>query len=96
MPSLAEQMEVPGAFTARHVAARLLLRPGRSYEQAVKTFEPYDKMTDPYPEGRAALRRLIDQCQTDQRRLFAFVNNRFEGSAIETIERVISELGPTA
>ena len=86
MPSLAEQARIPDAFTAGHVAARFLLRPGRLYQQAVDRFAPYDRVVEPYPEGRAALRGLIERCLTEQRTVFAFVNNRLEGNAIETIE----------
>ncbi|MFH1419656.1 MAG: DUF72 domain-containing protein [Planctomycetota bacterium] len=86
MPPLAEQMRVPGIITADHVAARLLLRPGRAYQQAVDMFAPYERVQDPYPEGRSALRDLIERCLENRQPLFAFVNNRFEGNAIETID----------
>jgi uncharacterized protein YecE (DUF72 family) len=86
MPSVADQLRCPGALTADHVVARFLLRPGRSYQQAVESFSPYERITDPYPEGRSALRGLIQRCLAEQRTLFAFVNNRLEGNAIETID----------
>ena len=41
MPPVARQMAVPGVITAGHVAARLLLRPGRPYQEAVDMFSPY-------------------------------------------------------
>jgi len=89
MPPVHEQMRVPGAFTARHAVARFLLRPGRTYQQAVDAFAPYERVQDPYPEGRDALSELIQRCLPDgERTLFAFVNNRFEGSAVETIEAI--------
>lgn len=93
MPSVAEQLRVPGVFTAPHVVARFLLRPGRSYAQAVKQFSPYQQIQDPYPEGRDALRELIAQCVAQNRRCFAFVNNRFEGNTIETLELSTEGLG---
>jgi uncharacterized protein YecE (DUF72 family) len=89
MPPLAEQLDAPGAFTAGHAVARLLLRPGRTYQQAVDQFAPYEKVQDAYPEGREALRRLITRSRKEKQSLFAFVNNRFEGSAIETIESML-------
>jgi uncharacterized protein YecE (DUF72 family) len=92
MPSLAEQLRVPGIFTARHVAARLLLRPGRPYQQAVDLFSPYERVQEPYPEGRSALRELIEHCLENQQTLFAFVNNRFEGNAVETIAASTNDL----
>jgi len=92
MPPLGEQLRLPGVFTAGHVAARLLLRPGRTYRQAVERFAPYERVQDVYPEGRAALKELIDRCLSERRTFFAFVNNRFEGNAVETIEETIADL----
>jgi hypothetical protein len=91
MPAIHEQMQVPKIFTAKHVVSRWLLKPGRSYAQAVEAFTPYETTKDPYPEGRKALRELIEKFVPDERVFYAFVNNRFEGSAIETIEDVILE-----
>ncbi len=93
MPPIGEQLRLPGTFTAGHVTARLLLRPGRTYRQAVEKFSPYDRIREPYPEGRAALRQLIERCLSEQRTLFAFVNNRFEGNAVETIEETTKDAG---
>lgn len=93
MPALEHQVDIPGTLTAPFAAARLLLRPGRSYQQAVDRFAPYEKIQDPYPEGRSALARLMQKCITENRELFAFVNNRFEGSAVGTIEGVLEDLG---
>jgi hypothetical protein len=43
MPSVGEQMALAGSQTNPSlVAARFLLKPGRRYEEAVKTFQPYD------------------------------------------------------
>lgn len=93
MPSLAEQMRIPGAFTAKHAAVRALLRPGRKYQEAVDQFSPYEKVQDPYPEGRDALSELIKRCvPDDELDVFVFVNNRFEGSAIETVEAITAAL----
>lgn len=89
MPSLREQMQIPCIFPASHTVARLLLRPGRSYENAVELFSPYERIQDPYPEGRDALRQLIESHLAGEKALYVFVNNRFEGNAIETIETVV-------
>lgn len=89
MPPVEEQLAIPGIFTADHAAARFLLKPGRAYSQAVDMFSPYESVEDPYPEGRDAMSELIQRCLGEQRMLFAFVNNRFEGNAPETIDEVI-------
>lgn len=86
MPSMLEQIRMAGAFTAPHLAARLLLPPGRTYEKAVAELAPYQRVQQPYPEGREALGELIRQAMGTERTLYAFVNNRLEGNAIQTID----------
>jgi len=88
MQAVGEQMAMPGSRTNPDlVAARFLLKPGRRYEEAVKAFEPYDKIKDENPEARAAGRALVAEgiAAGPKRRTFVFVNNRLEGNAIETI-----------
>jgi len=58
MPPVDEQMALDGSFTADFFASRFLLRPGRKYEEAVKSFSPYDSVQDPFPEGRRAIETL--------------------------------------
>jgi uncharacterized protein YecE (DUF72 family) len=92
MPGLEDQMAMPGSRTTPDLAgARLLLRPGRKYEEAVKLFKPYDRIKDPYPEGRSAGAKLIRQTRraNGKSRAYLYVNNRFEGSALETIAGII-------
>ena len=59
MPELHRQIAMPEAHTADFFVTRALLRYGRTYETAVKTFEPYDRIQDPYPQSHDALRSLI-------------------------------------
>jgi uncharacterized protein YecE (DUF72 family) len=90
MPSLGDQLNMPGAFTADFTVVRALLRPGRPYEQAVERFSPYSEIRDEQPETRAALRELLGHGLKRGRRGYFYVNNRLEGSAPQTIENVIS------
>jgi len=87
MPTIAEQLEMEGSFTADFTVARFLLTPGRNYAGAVKTFEPYDHLQQKDEEARNAGRQLIDRIkETDRKRpSFLFVNNRLEGHAPSTI-----------
>ena len=55
MPPVVEQMKASGNDTADFTSARFLLKPGRSYEQAVKSFQAYTEIKEPYQEGRNAL-----------------------------------------
>ena len=89
---MGEQIALPGSRTTpEFFGARLLLRPGRKYEAAVKQFSPYNRVQDPYAEGREAGVKLIQE--TRQRggatRGYIYVNNRFEGNALETIASMI-------
>jgi uncharacterized protein YecE (DUF72 family) len=91
MPPLSEQIAMAGAFPADFTVVRALLRPGRSYEEAVAKFQPYDKVTDENPEARDALRRVIQRMREERRAAYIFVNNRLEGNAPETIRAVTGE-----
>jgi uncharacterized protein YecE (DUF72 family) len=89
MPSIAEQMSIPGALTADFTVTRALLRPGRAYEDAVAMFTPYDQVRDENPEARDALRTLIRRMREERRSAYVFVNNRLEGNAPETIQAIV-------
>ena len=87
MPPIGEQMQMPGAFTADFFAARFLLRPGRTYQQSVGSFQPYSETKEVNPEARAALASLVTRGKSSPspRPSYAFVNNRLEGNSPNTI-----------
>lgn len=96
MPPIGEQFELPGSRTnPRLCGARLLLKPGRHFEEAVELFQPYDRIKEPCPEGRTAVVKLIQQIRKAKTRTkaFIYVNNRFEGNALQTITAVLDEAG---
>ncbi len=94
MLSVAEQLEMPGSLTAPgFFGARFLLKPGRRYEEAVKLFSPYDRIKEVYPAGRAAGARLLKTAQEKKMKAFVYLNNRFEGNALETLLAMIAEAG---
>jgi hypothetical protein len=92
MPPVEEQIEMPGAFTADFFAARFLLRPGRAYQQAVDSFQPYAETKETNKEARAALRSLIQRsvAQPTPRPSYAFVNNRLEGNTPNPIAAALA------
>jgi len=63
MPPLASQILIPEAFTADFTVARALLRQGRPFELAVKTFSPYTEIKEENPNARTALRELMVRSQ---------------------------------
>lgn len=86
MPPVAEQMRMIGNETADFCSARFLLKPGRSYEQAVKAFTPYTEIKEPNLEARMALARLLSRSSLGRtKRRYIYVNNRLEGCAPWTI-----------
>lgn len=95
MPPVSEQLALPGSRTNPQLcAARFLLKPGRKYAEAVKTFQPYDRLQEANPEARAAGRTLIAEGQATgpARQTFIYVNNRLEGNALETIDAMVAEV----
>ena len=92
MPPVSEQMTLPGSRTnPRLVAARFLLKPGRKYEEAVKTFQPYDKVKEENPDARAAGKVLVAEGKAagPDHKTFIYVNNRLEGNALATIDAML-------
>lgn len=92
MPELASQMGLEAAHTADFTVTRALLRFGRTYENAVKTFSPYEEVREVYAAGRRALRGIVERGLNERQSTFLFVNNRFEGNAPATIEAVTEGL----
>lgn len=88
MPAIGDQLDLPGSVTGPFIVARALLRPGRSYDEAVDAFAPYDRIQDPNPELRLDLARLVDTAVRTRIPAYLLVNNRAEGSAPLTIAEV--------
>ena len=94
MPPVSEQMALPGSRTNPNlIAARFLLKPGRKYEEAVKTFQPYDRVKEPNPDAREAGKALVGEGKAASgRETFIYVNNRLEGNALETIDAMLERM----
>lgn len=94
MPAVSEQMALPGSRTNPGLlAARFLLKPGRKYEEAVKTFQPYDKLKEVNADARAAGKALIAEGKGrgPEGNTYIYVNNRLEGNALATIDAMVSD-----
>ncbi|PYI84539.1 MAG: DUF72 domain-containing protein, partial [Verrucomicrobia bacterium] len=92
MPSVSEQLALAGSRTnPEFTGARFLLSPGRKYEDAVKLFSPYDRVKEVDEEGRRAGAKLIHETVASGggMKAFIYLNNRFEGNALETIAAMI-------
>ncbi len=100
MPDVSEQMTLPGSLDAApHLAARFLLRQGRTFEEAVQAFSPYTAVKDPFDTAREAAAELVkyvlkltrNRNSKPRRKLFLYVNNRLEGNALETIYALLTQ-----
>ncbi|MBC7926777.1 MAG: DUF72 domain-containing protein [Bryobacteraceae bacterium] len=95
MPPIHRQLLNQDALTADFQVARGLLRVGRPYETAVKEFAPYDRIQDPNPATREALRTLMDVSRSRRQPAYLFINNRLEGNAPLTIKAIVDEDEPS-
>ncbi len=97
MPSIGGQLDLPDVITGGFVIARALLRPGRTYNEAVDAFAPYGTIREPQPALRRDLVRLARTARDLRIPAWILVNNRAEGSAPRTIAAVaqtLAEEGP--
>ena len=94
MPPVGEQMAISESRTNPYlVAARLLLASNRKYKEAVDLFKPYQKVKEINESARLAAAALIEEGRKQPRqKTFAFVNNRLEGNALETIAAILGKL----
>lgn len=92
MPPIGHQLDLPGSLTAPFIIARALLRPGRTYDEAVDAFAPYDRIREPNPKLRRDLVRLVEMARQTQLPAYLLVNNRTEGSAPLTIAAIAEML----
>ncbi|MDR4470339.1 MAG: DUF72 domain-containing protein [Nitrospira sp.] len=92
MPSLAEQHQRMGDFTAPFIVFRLLTPLKMSYEAAKKRAEPYTKIVGELPEMRADALRLLQQSIQQVKKAYVLVNNRAEGNAPSTVQALVESL----
>ncbi len=92
MPTLDQQVALPGIVTADFLVSRALLTKGRAYDDAVQKFEPYRQVQEPNPTARDGLFTLGEMARRRKKPAFLLVNNRLEGHAPGTIEAVADQL----
>ena len=98
MPSVGEQWTSEGTLTNdAFTAARFLLKPGRTYEEAVQAFSPYASIKEPNDEARSAMLGMIKATlgkapMAQRRATFIYINNRLEGNSLLTIMSLLKAL----
>lgn len=92
MPPIIEQIKIGGVLTTKFSVSRALLKRGRTYEQAVRMFQPYTEIKEENPELRLGMVEAVHRCITEGRSLYAYINNRAEGNSPKTIEGILDML----
>lgn len=91
MPTVGEQLAVPGLLTAPFVVSRLMLRPGTDYEGLEKEYAPFDRIRHVDEPMRRDVAALSARCGAEGRELTVLVSNKVEGSAPLTV-RALAEI----
>jgi uncharacterized protein YecE (DUF72 family) len=92
MPEIGQQLDFAGVSPGPVCVARLLIPPGRRYEDRKRELLPFDKLVDPQPRMRADIVRLSEACRAAGTVLLVIVNNKVEGSSPLTIRALAEEL----
>jgi uncharacterized protein YecE (DUF72 family) len=92
MPSIGRQLDLAPP-TTDFLVARLLLRPGTTYESRKRAFAPFDRIQDPAPELHDDVARLAELAVSGNTPLDVIVNNKAEGSAPLTVLALARRLG---
>jgi hypothetical protein len=74
------------------VLFRLLTPRDKKYHDAVKAYEPYDKLGQPLPDTREKMVKLVNAAIEEQRRAYVLTNKRSEGNAPATIRAMADRL----
>ena len=85
LPPVGEQMALFGVDPSRPpkgpLVIRWLLRRNRGYEEARDLYHPFDSLSEPDPENRAAITALVHEALAQGREVLVIVNNKAEGSS---------------
>jgi len=81
-----------GSDTADFMVARMLLKPGPVYEEAVTKFHPYKELQEINEEARRATDEFLERAFRLSKRGYIYINNRLEGFAPGTIAEIIRRL----
>ncbi len=93
MPPIAEQIALAGSLdTADFSVSRFLLKPGRTYEEAKRTFQPYAEIKEPNADAREAGRQIVRRMLIKKGKTYLYVNNRLEGCSPVTIDGIVSAI----
>jgi len=90
MPDLREQMRRVAAIPSDTVVVRLMIPPGKRYEDLKRRFDPFDRIHEVQQGMRADVEELVRRA--DGRETFVIVNNKVEGSSPRTVRALARRL----
>jgi uncharacterized protein YecE (DUF72 family) len=93
MPSVGQQLALPGVLGAPFAVCRLSITPGQRYEERREAFAPFDRIVAPDPVMRADVAALAGACAARGKKpLYVIVNNKVEGSSPLTIRALMARM----
>lgn len=92
MPPLARQIELASRRDFPALVLRWSLNPALSYEDARRRYQPFDRLVDEDPETRRWVVHLCLRAAAERRPAFVIGNNKAEGSAPLTLQRLAEAL----
>ncbi len=93
MPTVGEQLAMPGVLGAPFAVCRLSLTPGHRYEERRDAFAPFDRLVAPDEGMRADVAALARACAAQGKKpLYVVVNNKVEGSSPLTIRALTARM----
>ncbi|HEX6239906.1 MAG TPA: DUF72 domain-containing protein [Polyangiales bacterium] len=92
MPTLREQLTLPGILSGPRAVARLSLPPFTTYAQRKRELEPFDRVQDPQPALHEDVAELAYRAGELGQALFITVGNKVEGCAPSTVASLASRI----
>ena len=92
LPPLMQQAWRLRARSASALVVRWMLPPDLGYEEARELYAPFDRLVNERPEVRADIAALVAEAFGEGRPVYVTVNNKAEGSAPVSVERLAEEV----
>ena len=85
MPTLGEQLRIPGVMPGPFVIVRLMLPPGERYADLKEKYAPFDRLVAPQPAMRDDVAHIVELAGEQGFEVFVIANNKAEGSSPLTV-----------
>ncbi len=92
MPPVAVQAAAATSLGPGPLVIRWNLHAGFAYEEAKARYAPFDRLVDEDPATRAAIAGLVRECAAGGHDAWVIANNKAEGSAPLTLERLAAAI----